>query len=199
MGLEKVTANLGKEIIAWTKATNKSLPKPVRINTNSLKLDDSLVSDIVNIGKNNETCKVEIYHKVKCWNPIDKNLGFPGVYEIPEDYIGKGHIYIDKLVTGKEQSRGTGTRTIQKIVRESLADPDCQGRIRGEVMPIDISRGSSLGFCYKLGFRAERPDINEKCAKWLAEGGEKSKVPFTLGVYMYLPKENIEHCLNYKV
>lgn len=92
---------------------------------------------------------------------------------------------------------GTGTRTIQKILRESLADSICQGRLRIQVFPLDISRGNPLGFYYKLGFRADNIELNKKCAQWLANGGQKDKVPFSMGANMYLPKENIEYCLNY--
>ena len=186
-------AVVGKEIIAWAQ-TGVSRLKPVKVNTGKLRLAEPLTKDTVSIN----TCLEEIYHKEKCWKPVDKHLGFPGIYEIPEDYIGTGHIYIDKLVAGEGRSKGTGIRTIQKIVRESLADPDCQGRIRFEAMPIDISKGNPLGLFYKLGFRADNIELNKKCAQWLANGGDKRKVPFSMGANMYLPKENIEHCLNYK-
>ncbi len=172
---------------------------PVRSNTNESKLAEPLSKDTVDISNKIETCLEEFYHKVECWTPIDKHFGFPNVYEIPEDYIGKGHIYIEKIVAGENRKKGTGIRTIQRIVRESLADPQCEGRIRFEAMPIDIKKGSALGLFYKLGFRPDNIELNKKLAQWLAEGGEKSKTPISIGANMYLPKENIEHCLNYKI
>lgn len=199
MMLQKAGINAGKEIVAWVKAGNKSslVLKPIQVNIQTLKLSAPLSKDAVDISKLTETCTQQIYHKVQCWTPIDKHLGFPGIYQIPEDYIGTGHIYIDKIVADKAQSAGTGTRTIQKILRESLADSKCQGRLRLQVFPLDISRGNPLGFYYKLGFRADNIELNKKCAQWLANGGQKDKVPFSMGANMYLPKENIEHCLNY--
>ncbi len=199
MGFEKIGVNTGKKIIAWTKTgSNKLLvTKPIETSTNRLHLISPISKDTVKFSSKEETCIEQVYHKVQEWHPIDKNLGFAETFQIPEDYIGKGHIYIERIVAEKNQSKGCGTRTIQKILRESLADPNCQGRIRLQAFPLDISRGNPLGFYYKLGFRAENIDINNKCAQWLANGGKKNNVPFSMGTYMYLPKENIEHCLKY--
>lgn len=190
MVVEKVVLN--KNLIG------KPLRIPIKLNPTELRLAEPLTKDTVNISEKAQTCLEEVYHKVKCWNPIDKNLGLPGIYEVPKDYIGTGHIYIDKIVAGEGRSKGTGIRTIQRIVRESIADSDCQGRVRFEAMPIDISKGNPLGLFYKLGFRPDSIELNKKCAQWLANGGEKNKVPFSMGANMYLPKENIEHCLNFK-
>lgn len=178
---------------------SEAVKKSVRTNADNLKLTEPLTKDTVDISNKIETCLEEIYHKVDCWTPVDKNLGLPDIYEIPEDYIGKGHIYIDKIVAGENRKKGTGIRAIQRIVRESLADPQCQGRIRLQAMPIDIKKGNPLGLYYKLGFRADNIALNKKCEQWLADGGDRTKVPFSIGAYMYLPKENIQHCLNYTI
>lgn len=34
------------------------------------------------------------------------------------------------------------------------------------------------------------------CEKWLRNGGKRENAPFVIG-QMFLPKENISHCLNY--
>lgn len=194
MGLEKLGASACKNI----GSLSGSVTKPVKLSAGNLKLAEPLAQDTVEIANKGEIAKECFYDKVKNWHPCEDMLkSSPEVYDIPKDYWGTGHIYIDRVVVGENQSKGTGTRTMQKIVRESLADPDCQGRIRFNAMTIDIKRGSPVGFHYKLGFRAEDPRINKKFEQWLAEGAPKDKRPFCLAVNMYLPKENIEQCLNY--
>ena len=102
------------------------------------------------------------------------------------------HYYIDELwSTGKN----TGTNAIKDVVLHSVNDIDTQGRVMLEACSID-GRTSPVGFYYKLGFRATDPETNNRCAKWLAEGGKRYNAP-TNSATMYLPKENIQHCLNY--
>ena len=104
------------------------------------------------------------------------------------------HYHIDKLwTTGK----GSGTNSVQDVVRRSLEDPKTQGRVMLDACCID-DKTAPGGFYYKLGFRFVNENTNKECAKWLAEGGKREDAPFALGM-MYLPKENISQCLNYKV
>lgn len=104
------------------------------------------------------------------------------------------HYYLDKLwTTGKS----SGTNSVQALVRKSLQDPETQGRVMLDACCIDGETAPG-GFYYKLGFRFINQKINDECAKWLAEGGKRENAPWAVGL-MYLPKENISHCLNYKV
>lgn len=104
------------------------------------------------------------------------------------------HYHIDKLwSTGKS----SGTNSVQAVVRQSLEDPKTQGRVMLDACCID-EKTSPGGFYYKLGFRFIDEEKNQKCAKWLMQGGKREDAPWAVGV-MYLPKENISHCLNYKV
>lgn len=50
---------------------------------------------------------------------------------------------------------------------------------------------------YKLGFRYKQPAYNQELETWLANGGKRENSPMFPSADMYLPKENIEHCLNY--
>jgi hypothetical protein len=118
----------------------------------------------------------------------------------PKDYIGTGHIFIEKLVAQPNSTHGAGTRAIQKELRESLKDPECGGRLMLDACLIDPKKGHPLGFYYKLGFRACKPEYNKLCEKWLAKGGLRKNAPKLSendNIRMYLPKENITQCLNY--
>ena len=99
---------------------------------------------------------------------------------------------IDKLWT---KGKWTGTRSIQDVVRKSLADIDTQGRVTLEACCIDDISAPG-GFYYKLGFRFSDNEMNKLCEEWLKNGGKKEDAPFAIG-QMFLPKENISHCLNY--
>lgn len=57
MGLEKLGTSLGKEIIAWTKASGKSLlaTRPVKVNTKGLKYVNNLNIDTLQIKHRNLT------------------------------------------------------------------------------------------------------------------------------------------------
>lgn len=102
------------------------------------------------------------------------------------------YYHVDKLISN---GKGTGTRSIQEVVKKSLADIETQGRVKLEAACID-DKTAPGGFYYKLGFRFCDKTMNEKCAKWLEAGGKKEDAPFAIGE-MFLPKENISHCLNY--
>lgn len=53
MGIEKAGLQLGKEIIAWTRTSGKSLlaTRPVKVNTAGLRLAPPLEGDVVQINK----------------------------------------------------------------------------------------------------------------------------------------------------
>ena len=112
---------------------------------------------------------------------------------LPEGYRNKPCLYVDKLIsTGK----GTGTEAIKKVVRQSLSMPECEGRVTLLACGPGGEAITAAGFYYKLGFRAVSEDINQLYEGWLKCGGKKEYCP-KAKTYMYLPKENIEHCLNY--
>lgn len=84
------------------------------------------------------------------------------------------HYYIDELWS---KGKNTGTNAIKSIVLDSLNDPQTQGRVLLEASRID-GKTHPVGFYYKLGFRSTSPRINERCAKWLAEGGKLENAPW---------------------
>lgn len=103
------------------------------------------------------------------------------------------HYYINELwSTGKN----TGTNAIKEVVMKSLNDPETQGRVLVDACCID-GKTCPVGFYYKLGFRSIDSCINEICENWLKRGGKIENAPKLPDTEMYLPKENIEHCLNY--
>ena len=109
-----------------------------------------------------------------------------------ETYVTLPHYYIDKIwSTGK----GSGTNSIKDVVKRSLSDIETQGRVMLDACCID-GKTSPAGFYYKLGFRFKDNSMNQQCQKWLEEGGKRENTPFLTGI-MFLPKENISHCLNY--
>ena len=58
MGLEKVTSTIGKEIIAWTRTSGKSLitSKPKMVNIDGLKFSPKTIGDTITIS--NHSLKV---------------------------------------------------------------------------------------------------------------------------------------------
>ncbi|MBR1460188.1 hypothetical protein IJ596_00945 [bacterium] len=108
------------------------------------------------------------------------------------DYVFTPHYVLDKLHAAK---KGDGTFKIQSLVEKSLKDPDTKGRVMLEACCEDRVTAPG-GFYYKLGFRFVHPQYNKECEQWLKMGGKYEDAPFALG-RMYLPKENILHCLKY--
>ena len=102
------------------------------------------------------------------------------------------HYHIDKLWTG---GKGTGTTAVQTVVRKSINDAKTTGRVTLDACCID-GKTSPAGFYYKLGFRFKDPTLNQELETWIQKGGQKENAPQITGI-MYLPKENINHCLNY--
>lgn len=110
-----------------------------------------------------------------------------------ETYVMLPHYHIDKIYT---TGKGSGTNSVQSIVKKSLADIDTQGRVTLDACCID-GKTSPAGFYYKLGFRFKDDSLNKQCEEWLKKGGSRETSPHISGI-MFLPKENISHCLNYK-
>lgn len=100
--------------------------------------------------------------------------------------------YIDHLFS---HGKGQGKNAIKLVVTESLNNPQTQGRVTLHADIID-GKTSPAGFYYKMGFRSTNKANNQELEKWLAMGGKRENAPM-LGGIMYLPKENILHCLNY--
>ena len=107
----------------------------------------------------------------------------------PEEYKCRQVYDIDLL---SSRGKGTGTAAIKSVLRESIADLESEGRVTLLAANIDASTPHPFLFYYKLGFRAADEYYNQF--------GEKGvTVPYSDAmVYMYLPKENIQKCLNYK-
>lgn len=115
----------------------------------------------------------------------------PAHYE--ENYYIRPHYYIDEL---RSRGKGTGTKAIQAVVKKSLKNPITEGRVILTAESIDGGKTYPTGFYYKLGFRSTDPSINDDLKRWLDAGGNRATAPCLPGS-MYLPKENIKHCLNY--
>ena len=106
----------------------------------------------------------------------------------PEDYRFQYVMNIEHL---RSNRRGEGTKAIKNVVQKSLEDSQTQGRVTLAAVNIDLSRPHPFNFYYKLGFRASENFYNN-----MGKEG-KTMYPDAM-IYMYLPKENIEHCLNYR-
>lgn len=128
---------------------------------------------------------------------IDKNACSE---EFPQDYLYtkdkktylKPHYMILHLESLK---KGGGTMAIKSVLKKSLENPLTQGRIVLFSTTLD-GKSYPSGFYYKMGFRLTEENKNRVLENWLAAGGKKEISPRIEGT-MYLPKENIEHCLNY--
>lgn len=148
-----------------------------------------------------------INDKVMCYTHTTPHWEFWNIKPPTEAYATKPAIYIDKLYAS---GKGSGTRKIKSIVKNSL-DPETQGRVVLDAMLLDPQKGHPVGFYYKMGFRACDDGINKACEEWIKKGGKKHLAPghfFDDNTYiplggktrtciMYLPEENIQHCLNY--
>ena len=121
--------------------------------------------------------------------------------EYPQEYtsvnsrgqrVSSPCILLMELISNR---KGYGTNAIKNVVRTSLANPKTQGRVMLKAQSIDNMTNPS-GFYYKLGFRFVDKRKNEILKKWFDEGGKRATSPKVEGD-MYLPKENIRHCLYY--
>lgn len=109
-------------------------------------------------------------------------------YGYPADYFNHLALHVRRL---ESNVKGGGTRAIKKVVRESLKDPQTNGRVT--LVATTIREGDTHPFYFyrKLGFRT--------ITDYYEEMGQKGKPMYEDAlVMMYLPKENINHCLNYK-
>lgn len=117
------------------------------------------------------------------------------VKERSDFYLTYPKCYRSQPVYNIEQLRstgkGTGTKAVQDVVKKSLADPETQGRVTLVAARIVSSKPHPFNFYYKLGFRASENYYNN-----MGKDG-KQMYPEAM-IHMYLPKENIEHCLSYK-
>lgn len=104
----------------------------------------------------------------------------------------KPYYYISKLWS---MGKGSGTRGIHEVVTQSLKDKETAGRVFLDAACMD-GKTSPAGFYYKLGFRFKDDNKNIIMQDWMRHGGIKKHAPMETGL-MYLPKENIEHCLAY--
>lgn len=117
----------------------------------------------------------------------------------PQEYIHNPVTYVELLDSYEE---GAGTRAVKNIVRGSLKDKS-EGRVALNACLMDFEKGNSIGFYYKLGFRSVSEKYNKICEEWLKKGGKMEDRPWQIKYWpfapqqMYLPKENIEHCLQY--
>ena len=106
--------------------------------------------------------------------------------------IIKPSYYISHLFS---HGKGQGKNAVKKIVEMSLQDARTNGRVTLQSDIID-GKTSPSGFYYKLGFRFSDKSKNDTMQKWLEQGGKKEYSPMVTG-FMFLPKENIQYCLNY--
>lgn len=103
----------------------------------------------------------------------------------------KPYIHVSDLEAKKK-----GVKAGTKLMKQALADSLKQGtggRILLDAECMDNVH-SPIPFYFKLGFRSVNPEINELAARCINTGLE---FPLDIGTKMYLPKENIEHLLNY--
>ncbi len=100
--------------------------------------------------------------------------------------------FVDYLYS---HGKGQGTQAIKDIVMKSLKDPRTEGRVVLQAEMID-GKTYPAGFYYKLGFRFAEPENNKIMLNWLEKSGRREDSPKVSGM-MFLPSENIRHCLNY--
>lgn len=106
--------------------------------------------------------------------------------------ILKPSYYISHIFS---HEKGQGKDAVKKIVEMSLLDSRTNGRVTLQSDIID-GKTSPSGFYYKLGFRFADEGKNDIMQKWLEQGGKKECSPMVTG-FIFLPKENIQNCLNY--
>lgn len=89
-----------------------------------------------------------------------------------------------------------GVRAGTKLMKQALLDSiksSAGGRILLDAESLD-NMHSPVPFYFKLGFRSVNPEINELAVRCITS---EEEFPLDIGTKMYLPKENIEHLLNY--
>lgn len=142
MGIEKAGLQLGKEIIAWTRTSGKSLlaTRPVKVNTAGLKLAPPLEGDVVQINKTIQKRAGTILNtRTGLQEPItfsdlpkELKIDSCSIYDITafnsnKESIGKvsfklleepSCLYISYLGTSSEY-KGIGSEIIRKLVQLS--------------------------------------------------------------------------------
>jgi hypothetical protein len=203
--------NLAK--LSMQQVTN-TVTKPI---TNTKKITKLAGNDVINASKFKSYAMINVSIKEEglCFAPVPKEYASTKLIDVEESSYKvrfgehKGEIrtvpahqetertwkpryHIDKLwTTGK----GSGTRSVQDVVRQSLQNIRTQGRVTLEACCID-GKTAPGGFYYKLGFRFTNPEMNKMCEEWIEHGGLRENAPYATGM-MYLPRENISQCLNY--
>jgi len=129
--------------------------------------------------------------------PQHKDLFGNIIPEIPayykKIYAKYAYYKLDRLISGK---KGDGSECIKILVKKSLSCKKTRGRVILNASCLD-GKTSPAGFYYKLGFRFNVQSWNNELENWLNSNGDIKNAPFLIG-NMYLPKENINKCLNYK-
>ncbi len=131
--------------------------------------------------------------KVKCDKDTPGAVYHPAKHahdEIWKDW--SDYYYIQKIFG---DGHGAGTSKVREVVLNSLKDSQTRGKVLLEATCID-GKTHPAGFYYKLGFRRTDMESNIELEKWLKEGGKRENAPWCSG-NMYLPRENILHCLYY--
>ena len=119
-------------------------------------------------------------------------------FKLPDeshDYYVKSCYQIDSI-SSPIRNKGEGTKAVKQLLEKSLADKDTEGRIIVEVRIID-GQTSAAGFFYKLGFRFADKSKNEILNNWI-RSGKSILAPKETGL-MYLPKENIQKLMMYRM
>ncbi len=119
-------------------------------------------------------------------------------FKIPDeshDYYIKSCYQID-YISSPIRYKGEGTKAVKSLLEKSMTDKDTEGRIIVDIKIID-NETSSAGFFYKLGFRFIDKSKNEIIKTWLKD--EKNILSPKITGLMYLPKENIQKLLMYRM
>lgn len=116
-------------------------------------------------------------------------------YNYPKSYKNRQIIFIDWL---KSLEPGGGTIAVKKAVKESI-DMGFEGRVALSACNIDPTKGHPFVFYYKLGFRSTKIFHNLTCKLLLKLFGNNPPIGMftTETPLMYLPKRNIQKCLEY--
>ena len=115
---------------------------------------------------------------------------------LPDNYKKKNFIYLYRLWSHEQ---GGGTAAIKRVVKKSI-EKGYEGRVALHAGMLDPDRGHPFFFYYKLGFRSTIGLLNSIAERILKrKNGAPRPNRFMPGTYfMYLPKQNVEHCLGYK-
>ena len=175
--------------------TQNTVSEPL---SSDLKFANQLEKDTVQFSKRVNPLPVQSRMSI-CESSV-KSGGMAVAGHYPKEYVTKNsgmyelkpRYHIDKIWSSK---KGDGASSLQSIVMKSLQSSQTCGRVTLEACCIDW-RTAPGGFYYKMGFRFVNPETNKACEQWIKSGGKYEDAPFAIG-QMFLPKENIEHCLKY--